>query len=201
MDNQWSISEVIRRTALNYLAAHPNGIRAVELRKLTEEILSDYLPKTGKDSDRFKSALWDLEKRYPDYVVRIELQPRRVTLYPSDDLQKDIFNGKFEVPQLDSLELEKENSNQSFIGELKNLADELLEHNLTISPKLRMLMIAELVGQLSLHIEKSGLLTLLDVNEEDLKQMSKDDIEAVASLKMHLSIINKHRNQFFHGKF
>jgi hypothetical protein len=64
-----------------------------------------------------------------------------------------------------------------------------------------MAMIKSLVGELSDYIKESGLLKLLELSEEDLKEMRNDEVEAIASLKMQLNIIIKHRNQFFHGKF
>jgi hypothetical protein len=207
MDNQWSTSEIIRRTALNYLAAHPQGIRAVDLRKLTEEVLCDYIPQPEGGSDIYKSALWNLEKLYPDYVVRIALTPRKVMLYPSSDLEKHIINGEFAVPQLESyIEVPDPDSELSeHIGQTIDVDGfiQWSERNkgVKFSQELRMAMIKSLVGELSDYIKESGLLKLLELSEEDLKEMRNDEVEAIASLKMQLNIIIKHRNQFFHGKF
>lgn len=63
-----SASEIIRRTALSFLANSEKGLRFSDLKFLVEEKLSDTFPPDDKKNGKFRSALWDLEKRYSEYV-------------------------------------------------------------------------------------------------------------------------------------
>jgi hypothetical protein len=65
-----SASEIIRKTALIFLVNYENGIRFSDLKFLVEERLSDTFPPDDKNNGKFRSALWDLDKRYSEYVKK-----------------------------------------------------------------------------------------------------------------------------------
>jgi hypothetical protein len=64
-------SEVIRATALQLIVKHPNGLSLAELRNLTEDKLKNLIEPDGNDSGKYRSSLWDLEKRFPEYINKI----------------------------------------------------------------------------------------------------------------------------------
>ncbi|OCT15819.1 hypothetical protein A8709_09320 [Paenibacillus pectinilyticus] len=65
-----SASEVIRKTALIILASHPNGLRFTDLKFKTEETLVDTFPPDDYKNGKFRSAIWDLDKRYSELLLK-----------------------------------------------------------------------------------------------------------------------------------
>jgi hypothetical protein len=89
---QLSDSEIIRRVALIHLVGYPNGIRFGELKTKVENHLSQYFPPDDYNNSKFRSALWDLEKRYPQYVEKESISRKNVVLRPTGTLLVDAAN-------------------------------------------------------------------------------------------------------------
>ncbi len=86
-----TIPDLIRRVALHNLIGYPDGIQTVQLRKLVEDSLNDYLPvSNSKNATRYKNSLWDLEKRFPAYVEKHVIAHKNVLLKPTHTLFEEI---------------------------------------------------------------------------------------------------------------
>ncbi len=88
-------SEVIRTTALTLLAQHPQGKSLADLRFLTQNVLKQVIEPDNQKNGKYRSALWDLEKRYPKYVLK-ENEGRAAIFIPTEKLQNE--KGLIEVP-------------------------------------------------------------------------------------------------------
>ncbi|AET59011.1 hypothetical protein HPL003_11270 [Paenibacillus terrae HPL-003] len=82
-------SEVIRKTALKILIENPSGMRLSDLKFSTEKVLEEFIEPDNSKNGKFRSALWDLEKRYPEYVLK-EKQEKSAVFFPTEKLQNDI---------------------------------------------------------------------------------------------------------------
>lgn len=65
-------SAIIRAQALKILAIQKHGLRPADLRNLTEQALHHVIPKDSSRRGSYRSAIWDLDKRFPHYVVKQE---------------------------------------------------------------------------------------------------------------------------------
>ncbi|MGG1659567.1 hypothetical protein [Brevibacillus sp. NRS-1366] len=83
------LSETIRRVGLTVLAIHQDGLRVTTLRNFTEASLCEYIPKDDYNNGNFRSALWDLEKRYPELVVKEVPKPKMAIFKPTIKLLRD----------------------------------------------------------------------------------------------------------------
>lgn len=79
-------SEVIRRVALKILANHPEGLRPSALKTLAENELGQYIEKDGQNKGKYRSAIWDLDKRFPEYVRKETISNKKALFKPSDKL-------------------------------------------------------------------------------------------------------------------
>lgn len=90
-----STTDLIRRVALHHLIGYPDGIQTVHLRKLVEESLNKYLPvKNSKNATKYKNSIWDLDKRFPEYVEKDVIAHKNVLLKPTFAL----FNNVDQIP-------------------------------------------------------------------------------------------------------
>lgn len=89
-------SVIIRAKALKILAVQSNGLRPADLRNLTEQALQHSIPKDSSRRGSYRSAIWDLDKRFPQYVTKIELE-NHTLFVPTDQLIQDAEN--IEVPE------------------------------------------------------------------------------------------------------
>jgi hypothetical protein len=97
----FSDSEIIRRYALAQLTRFPEGIRAVHLKQLVEEILGEYIPADDYSNGRYRSALWNLPEKFPEYVEKEALGRRNVILKPTQLLMQT----EIELPEITKNEI------------------------------------------------------------------------------------------------
>jgi hypothetical protein len=222
-----SNSDIIRRFALIHLTRFPDGIRFSELKREVEESLSEYIPPDDKNKGSYRSALWDLPQRYPEYVVKDTVGRKNVSLSPTPKLLEEIST--IEIPDLNNRQKKLDGENgligevvelNSFISDIgtsfsppiiiqelvSNAIDaqkreEQLIKSLDLSPDLRLIMIKHKLAELDKFLEISGLYHLLDVPNEEFKAMSnRSDAMLVILLKAHVQSIRSTRNEMFHGK-
>lgn len=75
----------IRDTALSIIADHMEGVKQVDLWEVVEKVMSfSYVI----DQPKIKNALWDIDKRFPEYVVKVKKSPKEAIIYPTTDLVK-----------------------------------------------------------------------------------------------------------------
>ncbi|GIO85537.1 hypothetical protein J25TS5_24690 [Paenibacillus faecis] len=88
-------SEVIRKAALKILVKYPRGLSLADLRFKTEEELKRYIPPDGQGNGKYRSALWDLEKRHPEYITK-DNSGRAAKFVPTEKLQQEAAG--FDIP-------------------------------------------------------------------------------------------------------
>jgi hypothetical protein len=114
-----SNSEIIRRFALIHLTRFPEGIRFVDLKGEVEQSLSEHIPPDDYNNGSYRSALWDISKRYPQYVTKESLGRKNVILRPTQKLFDEVSN--ISIPDL---EKPIEDSNED--EETLSLTDQLV---------------------------------------------------------------------------
>lgn len=135
---QLTTTDLIRRVALHHLIGYPEGIQTVQLRKLVEDSLSEYLPVSNhKNATRFKNCIWNLERIFPEYVEKIVLGHKNVLMRPTVSLFKDVdqlqlpdfesfFANKFSLEQI-QLEVEQEKQTNDIASSMRELIYELAD--------------------------------------------------------------------------
>lgn len=139
--------DLIRNTALEVLSSRPNGIRQTNFFDDVEAALSGKF-KIPKHS--IKNALWDLNDRYPEYVIKKKLSYRDVRLFPTqrlleekgnskEDWQDDILafmeTDEFKKLKLEMLMLKTEDLYRHIVfSEMSSLLEEILYSNSSFTP-------------------------------------------------------------------
>lgn len=157
-------SEVIRATALKLIVDYPNGLSLAELRNLTENQLRDIIqPDNGNKSGKFRSSLWDLEKRFPDYIKK-DNSGKSARFVPTPQLLAD--KTKIVVPE--------------YVPTAKELLDKS-DSRYGNNPYL------DIVGFKAKVCEVIALIEQIDMNGIDLRY-SRDfkEIKAITKALIHL---------------
>ncbi|MGO4499608.1 hypothetical protein AB4114_27345 [Paenibacillus sp. 2RAB27] len=89
-------SEIIRKAALKILVKFPKGLSLADLKFKTEEELKASIPPDGQGHGKYRSSLWDLEKRYPEFIIK-DNSGRAAKFVPTDKLQEEAVNIKVPV--------------------------------------------------------------------------------------------------------
>lgn len=202
MQENLSDTEIIRRYGLRTLAGYPEGLRMITLKAYVEQELGRFIePDTDRSRGKYRSALWNLDERYPQYV-RKELRQPRISVFIPTDLLRSEWDS-IEVPNMEEL-LEAVESNRIRVEQMK--AKYIIEK--TVNPNQDVFTTNDVMHILKWNvldvtkaIEKSGLPFLLVEAAENISYFSKDEAEAIYRLKFILDLLTKYRNELMHNKF
>lgn len=186
--------DIIRETALNLLARNPGGIRQSDLFKLTEqEIAFDY---SIEGEHTIRNAIWNLETKYPELVIKKKLSHRNVVLFPSNDLIHD-YARKFKRRTEEKIAEEQlEYHIDKELAESKKFVEEIksAEERGRIKSTLLGYKLMEIVR----YIEMSEVDELLDLSKKDIMFMDAESLEAAFTLKSVIEQLRKCRNLLVH---
>ncbi len=97
MSTKISDSELIRKYALIHLSRYIEGIRSTDLRIETEDSLGHTIPPDEYNKGKYRSAIWNLDKLYPHWVVKESKGRKEVYFYPTQQLLDEIMF--IEIPE------------------------------------------------------------------------------------------------------
>lgn len=119
-------SEIIRAQALKILAGRITGVRLADLRFLTEQVLHNIIPKDTSRRGSYRSAIWDLDKRFPDYVIKKVIGQKHAIFIPTPKLIKE--EAVIKVPiQPEVNDVEESNGETSILNEFIKFKHDLLD--------------------------------------------------------------------------
>jgi hypothetical protein len=202
MASKITASEIIRKTALKILAQYPEGLQLNTLRMYAEQELRDYIEPDTYSKGKYRSALWNLDRVYPKYVI---LEPTSRRFYPTKQLQDDF--SKIEVPNLkEYLEQERlrqiKNTAKKLIAVLEGNADDAHKFNYeAMQPRQRVIHIQQMLSVLNDKIEELGMKEFLDLFISHPEEHSKEEIEAATRLKFLLQLLTSYKSSVFFDKF
>lgn len=166
-----TIHDLIRRMALVTLAGYPDGIQAVKLRQLVEEEFRDYIDLNDKSNiARFKNSLWDLDRRYEEYVEKEVISPKFVLLKPTMTLLQEL--NAIVIPDLDTYFNRYEEVKIDF-------DEDKYGDNEKISPDV----IQRLRESVDSVLNDESARYLLNVTEEEKKSLPIEVIELLAEVR------------------
>jgi|GEM_PF-4543670 len=204
MHENLSDTEIIRRVALKILAEHHEGVRSTTLKMYTEQQLGKYIPPdTHKSRGKFRSAIWNLDEKYPDYVRKESPRPKLTIFYPTDKLKKEW--DAIEIPDLEELKQEEMVRKQKTSEMLSQyiyyhtiVAKEPISDYIT-KPNI-MEIISETMNTLHDWLGTSGIYELIKEAIEQRDSLSDDEVEALFRLRFCLDLITKYRKELLHKK-
>ena len=181
-----SKAEHIQRVALKILGSHKNGLRAKELRELTEKELGHIYPPDSTTSAHYRNALYNISEIYYHLVTKYKLSSRYVILKPTEELiaKAPLFN----IPSENTPWLAKEPEEQY---SATVVADGQL--------KQQMGKIRTRLDDILFHIENTGILDMLDLSEMYLKddEQREEALVAILGLRMYFENLQRHRDRYF----
>jgi hypothetical protein len=195
-------SEIIRKTALKILAQYPEGLQLNTLRMFVEQELKDYIEPDTYNRGKYRSALWNIDRIYPEYV---NLDPTTKRFWPTKQLQDDFH--KIEVPNLDEyLEQERlrqiNNTAKKLAVALEGSIDQVRKFNFeAMQPRQRVIHIQQMLLVLNDKIEELGMKEFLDLFIAHPEEHSKEEIEAATRLKFLLQLLSSYKSRIFFDKF
>jgi hypothetical protein len=195
-------SEIIRKTALKILAQYPEGLQLNTLRMFVEQELKDYIEPDTYNKGKYRSALWNLDRLFPEYV---NLDPVTKRFWPTKQLQDDFH--KIEVPNLDEyLEQERlrqiNNTAKKLAVALEGNMDQVRKFNFeAMQPRQRVIHIQQMLLVLNDKIEELGMKEFLDLFISHPEEHSKEEIEAAIRLKFLLQLLSSYKSRIFFDKF
>lgn len=163
--------DIIRSTALKIIALHEEGVRQSQLFFDTKQALSsDYInvPITS-----IRNALWDLEKRFPEYVEKKKVSTRMALLYPTKKLTA----------------MSKDSGNdREYSIELADLRP------------VRLTMLINKILEIAHYIELSGI---EELTEEVLvsysSEINPNELEVIFGVRSAVKQLKNYRNAVAHG--
>lgn len=139
--------DLIRSTALDVLASRPNGVRQTNFFDDVEAALSG---KYKIPQHSIKNALWDLNDRYPEFVIKKKLSYRDVRLFPTqrlleergdsktnwqDDILAYMETDEFKKIKLEMLRMKTEDLYRHIVfSEMNGLLEEILYSDSSFTP-------------------------------------------------------------------
>ncbi|MGG1659568.1 hypothetical protein [Brevibacillus sp. NRS-1366] len=205
MTKRISASEIIRKVALKILGQHSDGLQFSTLKMYAEKELGSYIEYDTEKKGKYRSALWNLDLLYPEYVIKGGQDRRDKRFFPTTKLHQDFH--MIELPNLDVfLEQEREKElKKSYQKQLVNssvhkvISDDLDLFNV-MAPSAKMSHISKSLNLIAKEIELSNIILLINSMLLDSEKYTIEEIEALSRLKFCLDIIMSYRNEMFHGK-
>lgn len=165
--------EVIRNAGLKLLADFPSGVKQADLFAMAH----GYLEASGyqlKDHST-RNALYNLEEKFPEYVIKKKMSYRNVVLIPTNELINRHKSTEDTVP--DSIEFTPSEENEYRLTAITYALSEMLRtHELSGNDKM-----------------------LSDIFDTGFEGLSAFEIEAIVGLKHSLDGLKKWRNAFMHS--
>lgn len=157
--------EIIRESAIARLADYPEGIRQADLIAITEVEVSKKYTIT---EHAVKNAIWNLDEKFPDLVIKKKISHRNVIFLPTDNCIK------------------KTNFKENFTEGLVKWPDEALN-------KARITILEAELTQLLRLIELGDIQTTFLVQKSNFIGLSGKEIEAVVGIKHAIEQLKKYR--------
>lgn len=199
MDGQLTKTELIRRLALLKLINYPSGVRPAFLKAELEKELEGIIPPDDKSSGLFRSALWDLEKRYPQYVFKEIITTRHTVLNPKAQLFDDI--DKLEIPNIEDYREESKNEEPSPLSQYiyTSIFNGIVEPKLELKEK-TLPIIKNKCIEITDFIDQTEIQNIIDMTLEEAA-LDYGEMEALYRLQFCLDMLTKYRKELLNGKF